>query len=141
MKASSFFFLFLFVPLASLGVLGCGGSSSTSFGDGAPAAVDVTGAWTARWLSQTGVGGGSAATFTQQGSQVTGEMRFSGSPCFAGGQFSGTISGRDMVGMLTAGGIRVSLSATVSASSLDGTYDTVQAGACTGDRGTFSATR
>lgn len=133
-------FSLAFLFLSTL--LGCSGSGAgVNAGPMSPPEADVTGAWTARWLSKTGVGGGSSFAFTQSGNRVTGEVRFTGSPCFSGGQFEGTLSGRELSGSLVAGAIEVALSATVSSGSLDGTYVTVQAGACTGDTGTFTATR
>jgi hypothetical protein len=128
---------------ALLALSGCGGNdASVGSGTGATEpAVDVTGAWAGKWLSRTGAGGASKVTFTQRGSAVSGDFRFTGSPCFSAGRFEGTLTGGDLSGAITAGGIRVELSATVTASSIDGTYDAVSAGACTGDTGTFSATR
>ena len=40
-----------------------------------------------------------------------------------------------------AGAIQVNVDATLSGSSLDGTYDAQSAGACSGDTGTFSVKR
>lgn len=119
----------------------CSGSGAGVDVYGAPPAVDVTGTWTGTWLSQRNVGGTTTARFTQTGSDVEGDISFTGSPCFSGGVFQGTLSGRDLSGTVSAGTIRVTVSATVSATSMNGTYTTVQAGACTGDTGTLSSKR
>lgn len=125
--------------VSSIALAGCGGSSSSVGGGTADGGLDGT--WTMHWLSRTGQGGDATLTFTQVGDRVSGSVRFNGSPCFAGGQFDGTLQGSDLAGAVTAGGIRVEIQASVTASSLDGSYDAVNAGACTGDTGTFSATR
>ncbi len=74
----------------------------------------------------------------QTDATVTGELSFTGSVCFAGGEFSGVVSGRRLRGSLTAGNIRVDVDATVTGNQMNGTYAAVNAGACTGDTGTFS---
>jgi hypothetical protein len=70
---------------------------------------------------------------------VNGQVSFGGSPCFSGGAISGSICGDTFTGALSAGGIDVKLSATVTGTQMNGSYNTVSAGACTGDTGTFSA--
>jgi len=42
---------------------------------------------------------------------------------------------------VTAGGASVTFDMTVTATQMSGTYDALSAGACTGDTGTFIATR
>jgi hypothetical protein len=80
-------------------------------------------------------------TLTQTGSSLKGTTSFSGSPCFSAGDVVGAIAGSDGSGGITAGGIRVDFSATIALSRMNGTYNAVSAGACTGDVGTFSAVR
>jgi hypothetical protein len=80
-------------------------------------------------------------SLTQAGSMVSGQLTFTGSLCFSGGQISGVVSGNTLSGSLRAGSIRVDIDATITGNRMNGTYDTVNAGACTGDTGTFSAAR
>ncbi len=56
----------------------------------------------------------------QSGSTLDGDLHFSGSPCFANGHFAGTISGHDFSGSVTAGGIQVDMSGTVTGDAYDG---------------------
>jgi hypothetical protein len=51
------------------------------------------------------------------------------------------VSGDTLAGSLTAGDIRVDVKATITGSAMNGTYDAIYAGECSGDTGTFSATR
>jgi len=77
----------------------------------------------------------------QGDAEVTGQISFTNSPCFSGGDLSGQVSGNRLTGSLTAGSIRVDFDGTVTGDQLNGTYDTINAGACTGDTGTFSVSR
>jgi hypothetical protein len=86
------------------------------------------------------VGGSIAIAFTQDGESVSGDASFTGSPCFAGAHLEGSVRGRDLSGTLSAGAMRAMLSATVTAT-IDGTYTATQAGACSGDTGTFTLHR
>ena len=114
--------------------LACGGDS----GSGGPPTVDVTGSWSGTWTSQNGVDGGSATlVVTQTEATASGTVSFTGSPCFGSGSFSGTVSGNEACGSLTAGGIRVDVCLGVTGDNASGTYNTISAGFCTGDRGTF----
>lgn len=131
-------FLVLFASLAA-----CGGSSST-FGPGSstePSAADLAGSWNGSWLSKTGQGGATTSTFAQAGGSLSGTIAFTSSPCFSSGNIAGTVSGDDFVATVTAGDIRVDLTGTVTDNAYSGTYTATQAGACTGDTGTFTAKR
>jgi hypothetical protein len=134
-----------FVLLSSLLLLAsaCGGGSSTSSDSNgtSPSSVNLSGTWNGRWTSVTGVSGATTSTFVQNGSTVTGEFRFTGSPCFAAAKFEGTIVGSDLTGTARAGGIVVTMSGTVTSGSIDGTYSVGQAGACSNDTGTFTSQR
>lgn len=123
------------------GLGGCGGGGGGS--KASPPTVNVSGNWSGSWLSSNGVSGG-AITFLplmQNGSMLSGQINFTGSPCFSGGALSGVVSGSGFTGSLTAGSIRVDVDGTVTGNQMNGTYDTVNAGACTGDTGTFTASR
>lgn len=129
------FFLFF----ACLLVAACGGSDATI--SNVPPAADLTGSWNGNWLSRTGQGGSTTSTLTQSGTAITGTIAFTSSVCFSSGKFSGTISGDDFVATVTAGDIRIDLNGTATNDTYSGTYRATQAGACTGDTGTFSANR
>ncbi len=113
------------------------GDSTSSTEPTAP----LAGVWRGTWTSETGVSGSMTVTIQQSGSALAGDLAFSGSPCFASGRFAGTVTGRDFAGSVTAGAIRIDMSATVTGAAYAGTYTAVSAGACTGDTGTFSASR
>jgi len=124
------------VLAAVLAASGCGD------GEKEPPTVDVTGSWAGTWLSETGMGGDVTAVLTQAGADVDGTMTISGSPCFSVGNVSGTVSGnRVSTGAMFSGDTRVNFEGTVVGDQISGSYDTVRAGACTGDTGTFSLTR
>ena len=107
----------------------------------APSGDATADRWSGTWTSETTVSGSFVATFTRTGDTVTGEVSFTGSPCFAGGRYEGRIDGDELDGVLRAGDIRVEMRATLSATQKNGTYFTANAGACTGDRGTLAAHR
>jgi hypothetical protein len=118
--------------LSLLILVACGGSGTAS---------SVSGIWTGSWASRTGVSGTTNLTLAQSGDSVVGSLTFTGSPCFANGDISGTLSGDMLSATITAGGIVVALNVTITGDALSGTYQAVSAGECTGDTGTFSANR
>lgn len=137
------------VVVLAFALTGCSGSSGSSV-DAAPSGSasgtepgrDVlAGTWSGTWTSETTVSGSFVATFARAGDAVTGEIRFTGSPCFAGGRYEGTVTGDEVTGALRAGDIRVDMRASVVGDMLNGSYVTVSGGACTGDQGTFFASR
>ncbi len=104
--------------------------------------MNVTGEWAGQWLSGNGTDGGALSlSLTQDGAMVSGTAGFTGFPCFTGGVVSGVVSENRLDGSLTAGSIRIDVDATVTGNTMNGSYDVVEAGACTGDTGTFSAAR
>ena len=142
----------LSLALFALGLtlVGCSGTASSPLEGGPaggstsgtePPADTFTGRWQGTWTSETTVSGSFVATFARTGDAVSGDIRFSGSPCFAGGRYEGTVTGDEVEGALRAGDIRVDMRATLSGGILNGSYVTVKAGACTGDQGTFFASR
>ena len=128
--------------LAAL-VGGCSGNDSSvgSSTSGTAPDANLSGTWTGSWLSRTGVGGALMIDFSQTGAVVSGDASFTGSPCFAGARLDGDVHGHDFSGSVKAGAIQVIVDATLSGSSLDGTYDAQSAGACSGDTGTFTVHR
>jgi hypothetical protein len=119
----------------------CGGSDSSNTSSGNTDGLDVTGTWTATWTSRDGQVGQGTMVLAQSASGITGTVVVQGSPCLANGDVSGSLAGDELTGRMTAGGASVTFDTTVAASQMSGTYDAVVAGACTGDTGTFIATR
>lgn len=130
------------------GLGGCGGDGDGD-GSSAPPTVNVTGNWSGSWRSSTRVEYAGNITFlplTQTGSMLSGQIRFTGSlvvSCFSGGALSvsGVLSGNSFTASLTAGGIRVDVDGSVTGNQMSGTYTVNAGGVCTGDTGTFSASR
>jgi hypothetical protein len=124
--------------LAAAVATSCGGGGASSCS--APPAVNVTGSWSGTWLDNNGSSGTiSFGALTQNAGAVEGQISFTGSPCFSGGAISGTVCGDQFSGSLSAGGIQVDVSATVTGVQMSGNFNAVSAGACTGDVGTFAA--
>jgi hypothetical protein len=127
-------------PVAAL-VCACGGSDSSTL-PGAASGLDVSGTWNATWTSsRSGQMGQGTMRLTQSASGVTGTALVQGSPCFDNGDVTGSLSGDELSGAMTAGGASVTFDTTVTGSQMSGTYDAVSAGACTGDTGSITATR
>ncbi len=125
---------FLF-NLLCLAALGCGSA------DGGKGAAAVQGSWNGEWLSRTGVGGTATLHLEQAAGGLSGSITFTDSPCFSSGSISASVDGDAFSATVTAGAIDVTLEGTLTGDHLSGTYDAISAGACTGDTGTFSATR
>jgi hypothetical protein len=121
--------------LLCVGALACGSGGDPGPGDPG----SLAGTWTGSWLSHDGIGGSATLDLTDSGSSLTGNVAFTNSPCFTNGDISATLNGSNFSATVTAGGIEVTLSGTLSGGQISGTYDAVSAGACTGDTGTFSA--
>ncbi|HEX8791768.1 MAG TPA: hypothetical protein VF765_12520 [Polyangiaceae bacterium] len=117
----------------------CGGNSSTP--PGPSSGVDVSGTWTTTWTSVSGQVGHGSMQLAQDGSSVSGTTLVENSPCLANGDVSGSVAGDQLSGAMTAGAIQITFDSTVQGTQMSGTYDAVSAGACTGDTGTFVATR
>ncbi len=98
---------------------------------------DLSGHWSGTWTSQTTSSGSLDTHLDVHGSDITGMMTFAGSPCFDAAQLAGTLANKQVSGSATAGAIRVDVTAHWVEDHLEGTYDAVSAGACTGDSGTF----
>ena len=117
----------------------CGGNSSTPSGPSSN--VDVSGTWNATWTSVSGQVGHGSMQLTQEGASISGTTLVQNSPCLANADVSGSLSGDELSGAMTAGGMSITFDSTVQGAQMSGTYDAVSAGACTGDTGTFTATR
>lgn len=115
-----------------LGVCSCSGVPSVSVG----------GAWTGRWSSGRGLSGAASATIQQSGGSVRGTFSLEGSPCVTGGTLDGTVDDRHMVVHMVSGSSRIDADLTVtSPAELDGTYEAVVLGFCTGDTGSLRLAR
>ena len=101
----------------------------------------AAGTWTGSWLSRNGIGGTTVLQFTATPSALTGSVSFTNSPCFATGNVSASVTGDTVSGTVSAGNIDISIQGTIIGNTMSGTYDAISAGACTGDTGTFQATR
>ena len=97
----------------------------------------LTGNWSGSWTSHTSVTGTLASTLSQHGPDVTGTVSFTSSPCFNAADVMLVQAGEHVSGSATAGGIQVDLDASWVEDHLEGTYNAISAGACTGDTGTF----
>jgi hypothetical protein len=127
--------LSLCLALLSAIALGCGGTNSS------PTTSAAAGTWTGQWLSHDGIGGSATMQLSAAGDGLTGTISFTNSPCFSSGAVTATLDGEEVSATVTAGGIQVTIDATITGTQMSGTYDAVSAGACTGDTGTFSATQ
>lgn len=100
-------------------------------------ALDLTGTWRGSWVSEAGSGGDLSADLEQAGSTLTGTMTISDSPCFKGGETSGTVSGSKLIfGTIEDVNVIKFTAPTLTQSEMSGTYS-VDRGQCAGDRGTF----
>lgn len=106
-----------------------------------PPCCTLAGTWQGTWTSRSGVSGSLASTLAQQGDNVTGSVSFTNSPCFDAANVALVEAGGNISGSATAGGIRVDMNASWVEDHLEGTYNAISAGACTGDTGTFSMQR
>jgi hypothetical protein len=102
---------------------------------------DLTGDWQGTWTSQAGGAGVMATTFAVHSGDVTGTVSFSGSPCFATADLAMVAANGQITGSATADAVEVDLSAHWVEDHLEGTFDVISAGACTGDTGTFTLQR
>ncbi len=98
---------------------------------------DLSGHWSGAWTSQTAASGSLDTQLDVHGSDVSGTMTFAGSPCFDAAQLAGVLANKQVSGSATAGAMHVDVTASWVEDHLEGTYDAVSAGACTGDGGTF----
>ncbi|MEO8877124.1 MAG: hypothetical protein ABI461_16140 [Polyangiaceae bacterium] len=122
----------------------CGGSGNggTSGGTSSGGSSSLAGSWDGKWQSANGMGGAATLSLAQNGTQLSGTTTLSDSVCFVGAKVTGTVEGDDVHLDITAGDAHATAHLTViSDTEVDGTYDAVSAGVCTGDTGTLTATR
>jgi len=106
-----------------------------------PPLPNISGTWSGSWSSVLpSIFGSVSATFMQSGSDVTGTMTISGSPCFENGTVTGTVIDDQLsTGVLLEGGQTVNFSATISGVEMAGEYQVVS-GPCL-DHGFWTVTR
>lgn len=127
--------LLSFIPISCSG----GGGSNNS----PPPTVDITGNWSGSWFSENGINGGAVTLdLNQNGSDFSGTINIGGSPCFSAGNISGIVSGNNITsGAVFTGSLRVDFDGAVVGNEMNGSYATIKGGACTGDSGTWMASK
>lgn len=64
------------------------------------------------------------------------------SPCVTGGTLEGSVDGRHLTGDLKSGTSQIAVDLTLTtADRMDGAYDAIAAGLCTGDKGAVTLSR
>ena len=106
--------------------------------------INVGGTW--RFIASSsiyGVVSTGNGTLTQNGSSVSAQFIFSGSPCATSGSGTGTLSGTSLTMNINEGGQIVVFTGTVTSdgNSASGNYQAPQGGCTQGDFGTFTGTR
>lgn len=130
-----------FVLALTISVAACGGSNSvgTSSANGSSS---LAGAWSGTWKSDSGVGGTVSMSITQDGDSLSGTASMTNSTCLENAKLSGTVNGDDVMIDVTSGDTHATVHLTVTATNqIDGTYDAVSVGICSGDTGIVDATR
>jgi hypothetical protein len=118
--------------------------SGTRSGNVSPTPVNIAGNWTFSSMSSKFV---AQRTFTgtvvQTGSNISGSLNISGSPCAQTGNLTGTLNANSITASLNENDQAISLSGTVSSdgNSASGTYSAPVGGCTNGDAGTWSGTR
>jgi hypothetical protein len=128
----------LAIVMAFAAACGAGGYVGT--------ALNLTGTWSGSWASSVVPASGTVtANITQSGSSISGSATIIGSPCFTGGNVSGSAYGNTVTfGVLSQGGtMRANFSGVVNTagSMMSGSYSVNGTGVCVGDSGTFSLTK
>jgi hypothetical protein len=102
---------------------------------------ELSGSWSGTWRSQAGLGGSLASELSQNDSNITGTVSFTGSPCFSATALDAVFTKAQLSGSATAGAVHIDVSASWVKGDLDGTYQVLSGGPCTSDTGTFALTR
>lgn len=104
-----------------------------------PTANDLSGTWSGTWANQTpdDSTGSFTLTWTQTGSQLSGSITITGTPCLTGGAITGSTDGQTISFGAVSGEVTVAYDGTVAGSTMSGSYGTE----CGDARGTWSAAR
>jgi hypothetical protein len=109
-----------------------------------PAPSNVAGSWSGSYVDgKSNASGPFAATFAQQGDNLSGTLTIAGWACSLSsqGDVSGTVSGSELQASATFGLITaLSFTGNVSGSRMTGSYQ-ITSGVCSGDSGSFTMTR
>lgn len=126
----------------TMAMTACGGSGSGNGGSSASGSSSLSGSWSGSWRSNSGVGGGLTFAITQDGSSLSGTASMTNSTCLENAKIGGSVSGDDVEIDVTSGDTKATVHLTITApGQLDGTYDAISAGICSGDHGIVDATR
>ncbi len=81
-------------------------------------------------------------TIAQAGDTLSGTATMTNSTCLEAAKLDGTVNGDDVLINVTSGDTKASVHLTVTTpDQIDGTYDAISAGICSGDTGIVDATR
>ncbi len=122
-------------------VAACGGNGNvgTTSSSGSSA---LAGAWSGTWKSDSGVGGAVTFAIAQDGSDLSGTASLTNSTCLENAKLTGTVDGDDVRIDVTSGDTHATVHLTITGpDQIDGTYDAVAVGICSGDTGIVDATR
>jgi len=102
--------------------------------------TDLTGTWSGHWqdTSPDSAGGSFVVKWTQKGSNVSGTITVSGTPCLSVGTVTGSISGSKITFGAVQAQRSVNYTGTWSKSSMQGTYSAPKCGNAVGN---WKATR
>ncbi|MGH7284185.1 MAG: hypothetical protein ACRELY_21880 [Polyangiaceae bacterium] len=128
--------------ISMLSATACGGGGTSNGGSTGSESSSLAGSWTGSWRSNSGVGGGVTFAITQDGNNLTGTASMTGSVCLENAKITGLVDGDDVHIDVTAGDTKASTHLTITGNNqIDGTYDALSAGICSGDTGTITANR
>jgi hypothetical protein len=92
--------------------------------------------------SNQGVGGAVTFAIAQDGNALSGTASMTNSTCLENAKLTGTVNGDDVLIDVTSGDTHATVHLTITGpDQIDGTYDAVSAGLCSGDTGIVDATR
>ena len=118
-------------------IISCsGGGDGTN--DTITPTVNVTGNWSGTWSSSiTSDNGTATVELLQNGTNITGTMSMTGSPCMSTGSITGTVSGSSVSFTAISGNDDIQVNGTVFNDTVTGNYS-ITTGLCAGDSGIFS---
>lgn len=136
-------------PILALLALACssGGGGGGDSADDAADSHDMTGTWAGFWASSDGVHGGDLIFTAAQAPDgwFAGVAHMADSPCFPEVDMTGDVAGGSVVAELEAPAglvaVHATLTGSVGAQTIQGTYEVLPGGACTLDTGTWTATQ
>lgn len=104
--------------------------------------VDMSGNWSGSWISSNGIDRGTMLmSLMQNGSNLSGTGIIDSSPCFSSGNISGIVSKNNMASAILSGSLRIDFNGTMVENNMNGSYDVINGGACTGNSGTWKVSK